>query len=307
VENSRWQTFDYQNPETNTIDVPFARGDNLTQGDSDEKYTSPAAEARNVSDQEDPARSEEKRSSEMPKVSSVLQVDSKTLATSEEEKTDVSRSFQVPEVSSASNPASPRRKISVYCRSFDVVTVQDHPKSNLEVRQSSVSNPDDSPTQIDKVTAWDRNIMAGAKYAFNNVYRNEKSDSDSTNSTPGKQFQDSLLDDEPLVEHPILRKVHLAPTRLRFLQEARNELDRTEEASNCVSRISVNSTELDISPSSINGHEKDDAFVHSSSFIDKCKMKSVVESTSCLNKNVSPTHSMPNRRLFLHDQAGKYS
>lgn len=317
AEDSR-QTFSNQNPETNTIDAPFAQGDSLTQEGSDEKSAPLATKAREVSDQEDPNHSEESRSSEMPRISRVLQMDSKALATSEEEKTST-RSFQVPEASSASNPASPRRKISVYCRSFDVVAVQDqredHPGSNLEVRQSP-NNLDDSPTQVDRTDARDQNSsMPGVKYPFNHVYRNAKSDSDSSNSTPGKQFQDSLLDDEPAVEQPMLRKVHLAPTRLRFPQEARNELDRTA-APNCASPVNslpMNSTKLDISNSSpspiINGGLKkdNDASVDSfSTFIDKCKMEAknvAFESSLCLNENVSQA---PNHRLLSPcDQLGK--
>ncbi|XP_077277861.1 uncharacterized protein LOC143906007 isoform X3 [Temnothorax americanus] len=266
ADDSRWRTFGYQNLET---DAPFARGDGLTQEDRSEKSTL-VAEARTVSDQEDPGRSEENRSCEMPKVPSVLQMDSKaTLKKKEEKKTSEgeAKSFQVPEVSSASTPTSPRRKISVYYRSFDVVAVQDqrndHPGSNLEVRQSPC-NPDDSPAQVEGTAARD-------------VYRNVKSDSDSSNSTPRK-FQDSLLDDEPpLVGEPILRKVHLAPTRLKFSHEAGNELARTVEVPDCASSVSVNSTELgilEIPLSPIGEHkEDDDTSVHSAStFTDSAKI-----------------------------------
>lgn len=272
-----------------------------------EKSTPLATEAQDVSDQKDLAHSEENRSCKMSKVSSILQIDSKALTMSEKEteKTNT-RSFQVPEVSSASNPTSPRRKISVYCRSFDVVAVQDqhedHSGSNMEVRQSP-TNPDDF---LDRIAATDQNSTPGAKYSFNQIYRNVKSDSDSSNSTPRK-FQDSL-DDELLVEEPILRKVRLAPTRLRFPQEIRNDSNGTAEAP-----VPMNSTELhfsDISPlSPIGEHKEDDVSVHSSStFIDKCKMemKSVVlGSNLCLNENVSQAHSIPNRRLFPRNQAGK--
>ncbi|KYQ57008.1 Protein SAAL1 [Trachymyrmex zeteki] len=267
VEDSR-QTFGYQNPETNTIDASFARGDGLTQEDHDEKSVLFTAEARDVS-KEHPVHPEENLSSEMSKVSGVLKVDSKALTTSEEIKWDCT-SEQVLEVSSASNPVSPRRKISVYCRPFDVMAVQDpredHQGPNLEVRQSS-STPHNSPSQINKITDWERNIMVNC--AFNHGYRNKESDSDSMNSTPEKQFQYSLLDDDPPVKQTLLRKIHLAPTRLKFPLEAQNELHRITEASNCTSPVSVNSTELDFSP--IVGHKKDDdVSMHSSSkFIDK--------------------------------------
>ncbi|XP_071554414.1 uncharacterized protein [Temnothorax nylanderi] len=299
ADDSRWRTFGYQNPET---DAPFARGDGLTQEDRSEKSTL-VAEARSVSDQEDPGRSEENRSCEMPKVPSVLQMDSKATLEKEEEKASEgeAKSFQVPEVSSASTPTSPRRKISVYYRSFDVVAVQDqrkdHPGSNLEVRQSP-SDPDDSPAQVEGTAA-------------RNIYRNVKSDSDSSNSTPRK-FQDSLLDDEPpLVGEPILRKVHLAPTRLKFSHEAGNELARTVKASDCASSVTVNSTELDISEiplSPIGEHkEDDDTSVQSASTVtSKCKMEAksvVLGPESCSNKNVSQACSMPNRRLLPCSQA----
>ncbi|EGI57194.1 Protein SAAL1, partial [Acromyrmex echinatior] len=299
VEDSR-QTFGYQNPETNTIDVLFARGDGLTQEDHDEKSVLLTVEAREVS-KEHLIHSEENRSSEMSKGSSILKVNSKVLATSEEIKWDCI-SEQVPEVSNASNPASPRRKISVYCRPFDVVAVQDplenHQGPNLEVKQSS-SIPHNSPSQINKITDWERNIVMN--YAFNHGYRNRESDSDSTNSTPEKQFQHSL-DDETPVEQTILRKIHLAPTRLKFPLEAKNELHRIIEASNCASPVSMNSSELDFSP--IVGNKKDDVSMHSSStFIDKCKMKNVVfESTPYLNKTVSQAHLVFNDCLFSRDQ-----
>lgn len=305
MEDSR-QTFGYQNPETNTIDASFARGDGLTQEDHDEKSVLFTAEARDVS-KEHPVHPEENLSSEMSKVSGVLKVDSKALTTSEEIKWDCT-SEQVLEVSSASNPVSPRRKISVYCRPFDVMAVQDpredHQGPNLEVRQSS-STPHNSPSQINKITDWERNIMVNC--AFNHGYRNKESDSDSMNSTPEKQFQYSLLDDDPPVKQTLLRKIHLAPTRLKFPLEAQNELHRITEASNCTSPVSVNSTELDFSP--IVGHKKDDdVSMHSSSkFIDKCKMKNVVfESTPYLNKTVSQAHLVSNRCLFSRDRTGKY-
>lgn len=311
AEDSQWQTFGYQNPETKTTDAPFAQGDSL----KDEKSTLLAAEAQDVSGQKDPVHSEENRSCKMSKVSSVLQIDSKALATEKEKEKTNTRSFQVPEVSSASNPTSPRRKISVYCRSFDVVQdrCEDHSGSNLEVTEElsrqSPNNSDDFLAQVDRIAAKDQNSTPDAKYSFNQIYRNVKSDSDSSNSTPQK-FQDSL-DDEPLVEQqPILRKVRLAPTRLRFPQEIRNDSNRSAEAPNCAS-VPVNFTELnfsDISPlSPIGEHKEDDVSMHSSStFIDKCKMevKSVTfGSKSCLNENISQA-SMSNR-LFPRNQSGK--
>lgn len=305
AEDSWWSTFGY--PETNTTDAPFARGDGLTQEDHNEESI-PLAD--DVCDQKGSARSEENRLCEMSKVSSVLQTDSKALE-KEKERTST-RSFQVPEVSSASNPTSPRRKISVYYRSFDVVAVQDgyedHPGSNLEVRQSP-SNLDDSPAEADRFAARDRNSTPDAKYSFDHIYRNAKSDTDSSNSTPQK-FQDSLLDDELPIEESIPRKVRLAPTRLRFLQKTENDVDRNDEASNDLGDFPVNSTELNILDfSPIGEHqEDDDVSVHSSTmFTDKCKMevKSGLGSKSCLNENVSQKYSTTNRCLFPCNQAGK--
>lgn len=311
AEDSRWPTFGYPNPETSTTDVPFARGDGLTQQDRDEKSVPLAAETHD--DQKGPARSEENRSCQMSKVSNVLQTDTKALATSEKEKERTSaRCFQVPEVSSASNPTSPRRKISVYYRSFDVVAVQDghenHSGSNLEVRQSP-GDLDDSPAED---AARDRNSTLSAKYPFVHVYRNAKSDSESSNSTPQK-FQDSLLDDESPFEESIPRKVRLAPTRLRFLEAGNDlQLDGNAEASNCDSPVPMNSIELNISedlPLIGERKEDDDVSVHSSStFMDKCRME--MKSTEfgsklSLNENVSQGYSMTNRRLFPCNQAGK--
>ncbi|KAL6265416.1 hypothetical protein P5V15_002212 [Pogonomyrmex californicus] len=289
-EDSKWLRFGCQ---TSFV----AQGDGLMQKDCEEK---PAlAEASNVSDQENPICSEENRSSEMPKVSSLLQVDSKALTTSEEEETNM-KSFQVPEVSSASTPVSPRRKISVYYRSFDVVAVQDQheaqPGSNLEVRQLP-SNLDDSPMQIDKTAARDRNSLFNAKYPFGHTYRNIKSDSDSSsNSTPLKQSQDSPLHDEP----PVLRKIHLAPTRLKFSQKARNELNRTE-VPNYASPITTNSTESDISESiltPLDGEcKKDAAYSSSTSAIDKNKMEFKKSDDFLMKK-----YAVPCRYVSLHDQ-----
>ncbi|XP_039302572.1 uncharacterized protein LOC105194543 isoform X5 [Solenopsis invicta] len=313
AEDSISQKFSYQNSGTNTADVlPFAQGDGLTQ--KKEQFTPPAEEVFN---QKDLTYIEENCSSEMSKGSNVLQVDTKALATSEEEKTDA-RSFQVPEVSSASNPTSPRRKISVYCRSFDVVAVQDrredHPRSNnLEVRESP-SKPDDSPARIDRIAARDRNNTPNQKYLFNDVYRNVKSDSDSSNSTPVKHFQD-VNDESPIAPQPIFRKVQLAPTRLRF-SEARSELDKATVAPSCASPVPVDSTELNISITRSNSssslspvdrrRKDDDGSVYlSSTFVneDKMEVKSTMLESKSSNENISQTFSVPNRCLFPRYQA----
>ncbi|XP_070526010.1 inositol 1,4,5-triphosphate receptor associated 2 isoform X2 [Cardiocondyla obscurior] len=298
------QIFGYHKPEMNTNAI-FAHGDGLIQK-CDEESTLLVVEAPSIPEKENQTHSEKSRPCEISKESSILI--SKTLV--EEEKN--TRNVQVPEMSSANNPASPRRKISVYCRSFDVVAVQDqredYSESNLRVKQSS-SCADDSPIQIDKIPVKDQNSTPGAKYKFDQIYRSaKKNDSDSSNSTPRK-FEDSLLDDEPTVERPMSRKIRLAPTRLRFSLENGNELNKTAgTASNCVSPVC--STELITSDSllSLNGkHKKDDdsSVPSSSTFVDKCKIKVknvTLGSKSYLTENTTE-YSMLNHRLFLRDQA----
>lgn len=246
----------------------------------------------------------------MPKVLNVLDLTA-LVATSEEEKTSTKI---VQEVTSASNPASPRRKISVYCRSFDVVTVQDscedHQRSSLEVRRSS-SNPDDSSARIDErldreTVSEDRNNTP--RYQFNHNYRNTKNDSDSSNdSSPQKQFQDSL--DESPIEQPVLRKVCLAPTRLRLPQEIKNDLNGTACASPSIEPNISNSL---LSPIVDNGREEDDDAVRSSAtfIIDKCETEikdGVLESRSCLtNENLLRECSTSARRLFPYNYTGKF-
>ncbi|XP_029165441.1 uncharacterized protein LOC114936427 isoform X3 [Nylanderia fulva] len=300
-EDSRQQTINCQSLRTDSPDASFAQGDFcLKQENCDEKSTG-------SHDKENPSPS---RSSEMPKVLNVL--DSMSLvATSEEEKTS---GKIAQEVTSLSNPASPRRKISVYCRSFDVVSdvriVQDScedPRSSLEVRQFS-SNPDESSTQVDerldqKTIGEDQN--SAPRYLFNHNYRNTQNDSNSSNdSSPQKQFRDSLLSDESPIEQPVLRKVCLAPTRLKLPQKIKNELNETA----CVSN-EPNSTKLNIANSLLfpiidNEREKDDDdAVRSSTFIiDKYKTEikdEVLGSRSCLaNENRFRECPTSARRLF---------
>ncbi|XP_036149163.1 uncharacterized protein LOC105830282 [Monomorium pharaonis] len=304
AEDSRSQTFGYQHSETNTIDVPpFAQGDGLMQ--EDKKSMPLAVEVSNWKDFVH--TEEENRSTKMPKV---LQVDTKATLATLAEKTDA-RSFQVSDMSGTNNPTSPRRKIAVYCRSFDVVAVQDrcddHPGSNnLEVRQSS--KPDDSPARIE--SARDQNNTPDKNHPFNNyVYRNVKSDSDSSNSTPGKYFQDSMDDEPPIEPQSLLRNVRLAPTRLRF-PEIRNEMDKTvETVSNRASPVPMNSTELDISMSSLSSsslspidrHRKYDNI--SSSISPKLERKSAALEFKSSNENALQIFSMPKSRLFPCNQA----
>ncbi|CAL1685492.1 unnamed protein product [Lasius platythorax] len=301
VEDSRRQTSSCQSSRTDSPDACFARGDFcLTPENCDEK--SFATEPHDDSSKENLTPN---RSSEMPKVLNVLDLTA-LVATSEEEKTSTKI---VQEVTSASNPASPRRKISVYCRSFDVVTVQDscedHQRSSLEVRRSS-SNPDDSSARIDErldreTVSEDRNNTP--RYQFNHNYRNTKNDSDSSNdSSPQKQFQDSL--DESPIEQPVLRKVCLAPTRLRLPQEIKNDLNGTACASPSIEPNISNSL---LPPIVDNGREEDDDAVRSSAtfIIDKCETEikdRVLESRSCLtNENLLRECSTSARRLFPYN------
>ncbi|XP_050451809.1 uncharacterized protein LOC126851669 isoform X5 [Cataglyphis hispanica] len=272
AEDSREHTFNCQNSRTNSPDASFARGDfSLMRENCDEK--SFATEPHGISGKENLTPN---RSSEMPKVLSVLQMDSTALpATSEEEKTSTKI---VQEIIGTSNLTSPQRKISVYCRPFDVVTVQDScenlQRSNLEIRQSS-NNSDDSSARIDErldpeIVAENRNNTP--RYPFSYNYRNMKNNSDSSNdSSPQKQFRDNLLEDESPIEQPILRKVYLAPTRLRFSQEVKKKLNETACAPSDSTEPNISNALL--SPIVDNGCEEDDVALHSSAtfIIDKCE------------------------------------
>ncbi|KAM0726495.1 Inositol 1,4,5-triphosphate receptor associated 2 [Formica fusca] len=302
VEDSRRQTSSCQSSRTDSPDACFAQGDFcLTRENCNEKLF--AMEPHGVSDKENLTP---KRSSEMPKILSVLQMDSTALAaTSEEEKTNANI---VQEIIGTSNPTSPRRKISVYCRSFDVVTVQDscedRQRSGLEIRRSS-SNPDDSSARIDErfdpeIVA--ENLNSTPKYPFNYNYRNTKNDSDSSNdSSPQKQFQDNLLEDESPIEQPVLRKVYLAPTRLRFSQEIKKKLNET--ACSPSDSIEPNISNSLLFPIVDNGREEDDDALRSSAtfIIDKCETEIEDGGTSkpySANENFLRECSTSARRLF---------
>lgn len=309
AEDSRQHTSNCQSSRTDSPDASFARGDFcLTRENCDEKLF--ATEPHGVSGKENLTPN---RSSEMPKVLSVLQVDSTALAvTSEEEKTSAKI---VQEIIGTSNPTSPRRKISVYCRSFDVVTVQDScedpQRSNLEIRQSS-SNPDDSSARIDErldpeIVAENRNSTP--RYPFSYNYRNTKNNSDSSNdSSPQKQFRDSLLEDESPIEQPILRKVYLAPTRLRFSQEIKKKLNETACAPSDSTEPNISNALL--SPIVDNGCEEDDDALHSSAtfIIDKCETEiedGVLKSCSA-NENFLQECPTSARCLFPYNHSGKF-
>lgn len=243
----------YQSLSRNSPDVPLAQRDGLKrEGNRSENNTTAKHDTAN---QEQLVRLTEDSSREMPKVSNILPVDSEAFKLASNEMD--SKGFQVPEVSSASNPTSPRRKISVYCRSFDVVAMLDsrdpRGSSDLAVGRSMNSSVVRAYGGIDETGVKDENSTF--KYQFDQNYRNVRNDfldTDSSNdSTPRKQLQDSLLEDEPLIVQTIPRKVHLAPTRLKLPQEAKKD-----ESSETISSVF----------SAVNGHEEenDDAYVHSS-------------------------------------------
>lgn len=309
--DSRRQTANCQSSRTDSPDASFARGDFCLKQEKCDKKS--LATESHVSDKENPTPN---RSSEMPKVKLNV-LDSMALATTSEEEKMSGKIIQ--EVTSLSNPASPRRKISVYYRSFDVVAMQDsveNPKSSLEVKRYS-RNPDESSARIDgerldrKIIADERNNAP--KYLFNHNYRNTKNDTDSSNdSSPQKQFQDSLQSDESPIEQPILRRVCLAPTRLRLPQEIKTILNVTACAStesNCTESNTSNSL---LSPIIDNEREKDNDATRSSTtfIIDKRETEikdEVLGSRSCLtNENRFRECSTSARRLFSYNHTGKF-
>ncbi|XP_011251629.1 uncharacterized protein LOC105248507 isoform X3 [Camponotus floridanus] len=283
------RTFSCQSSIIDFPDVSLARGDFCLKREDHDGKSSPT-EPHDVSG----------KGNLTPKESNILQMDSTTLATtSGEEKTSAKI---VEEATSASNSPSPRRKISVYCRSFNVVTVQDaceDPQgSNREVRRSP-SNLGESSARIDERLVPEKDQNSTSKYPFDHNYRNTKNDSDSSNgSTPQKQFQDSPLEDELPIEQPVLRRVCLAPTRLKLPQRI-NKLNDTA----CV----PDSTEPNVSNSSLSSvaddecDEDDNALRSSATFIiDKCETEiqdGLGESKSC-SGNFPRERSTSARRLF---------
>lgn len=233
-----------------------------------------------------------------------LQMNSKIIS---EEETSAAKSTQTPDASGVNvNSMSPRRKISVYCRSFDLMTMQDpHESQESMPRQLSC----DQPTQVNEKN--DENIVKDQnntfKYSFSHAYRNVKSDSDSsTNSTPQKQSRDSLLENETSMDQSI-RKIRLAPTRLKFLQKVKSELDKTTEVSDRASSaaefpvLAISSSPLS---SIVNGGEKCDSAVRSSSMfiIDECETE-VMFKSKFPDKNFFQKHP---HRSIRHNHLGKY-
>lgn len=231
MENSRQAS--YRSTKTSS----FAQGDSSTQENYSEKFAESKVESYSIPDQENLLHScstpipRDDRSSEIAEVSSVLQMDPKILPTLEEAS---AKSFQISKVNSATAAASPRRKISVYYRSFDVVTLkdphEDEQGSTLEVRSPlnpSMQNEEKIENKTIEDCAYGRDN--GSKYLFDHAYRNAKNDSDSSNGcSPHGQNRDSLLDDELPIAQQISKKIHLAPVRLIFPQEMNSELNKSE-------------------------------------------------------------------------------
>lgn len=314
---------DLADADADADDDVFARGDSLTWESCDEK-SELEIESPDVPDQEDSLPFEECLSDEMPEVSSALQMDSKALATLEETSDE---SFQaLPKVSGATATAAvqnPRRKISVYYRSFDVVTVRDprdndRESSTVEVKRT-LSNPSlQNEEKLEDEKTRKRQDQDGAvRYTFSSTYRSTKNDSDSSNSvSPQKQFR-GIPDDELPVVQPI--KVRLAPTRLKIPQQVESEIAQAKRTNTKGSRAprDMDTVELDVAPSfflppaSVLDSDKhgrnDSASVYSSpTFItDKCEtVDGAVIKPGSADGNSSQGHSM-SARLITHNQSSE--
>ncbi|XP_014469577.1 PREDICTED: uncharacterized protein LOC106741772 isoform X2 [Dinoponera quadriceps] len=308
VEENAKQASSYQSSRWNSLD-DAASGDGLTRVNICGKSAefNEARSTRNVPDiRESPPHTEEtsRPPGEMPKVSSALRMDSKTLEVTPEEETST-KNLQAPEVTVTSPLTSPRRKFSVYYRSFDVVEVREPNEDDqdapcLEVRRSPSSSPVRDGEKKTGDLRNDRTQNDAPRYLFSHSYRSARNDSDSSNScSPQKQFSDDPPDDEanPIVQ-PVPRKIYLAPTRLKLTREVGPS--ETVDAKNTRDRAPTitNSSGWDASSSFstlVDGDrcEKDDdiASVHSSStfVIDKCKTSARDLSTS--------VRSIPHNRI----------
>lgn len=212
-------------------------------------------------------------------------MDSK-LATLEETNDE---NFQIPKINEAAAIAAqnPRRKVSVYYRSFDVVTVRDSRDndqgSSMEVRRS-LSNPFVQYKKLEDKTAKDHDQDNPTTYVFNTSYRNTKNDSDSSNSvSPQKLLRDSIDDELSSAVQQIPKTVCLAPSRLKFSQQVgsgSNEIAKAADTTNTkdftprdtdVFESGVTTSFLsDISILDYNKHKKNKVFINSSpTFTDK--------------------------------------
>lgn len=280
------QALSCQNSEKNSLDTVLPIGDDLIQRDCGGKSAELETEsAHHILGEKNPPHPEEIRPNKMPKLLSALRVDSKALVTSAETSTE---NFQAPEVTVTSPLTSPRRKFSVYFRSFDVV--EDDQGSCLEVRRS-LSNSSirgDKKTESGDEAAGNEMAVDDRvcdqngvpRYLFSHSYRNVKHDSDSSNScSPQKQFSDGPPDDEPSpVVQAVPRKVYLAPTRLQFPQEIESRSDKTDHSFSIEKSIkdcvvsATDSSESHVPPNFFptfvdGGKCEGDAFAHS---LSKC-------------------------------------
>ncbi|XP_019699985.1 uncharacterized protein LOC105189740 isoform X4 [Harpegnathos saltator] len=231
-----------QSSRKNSFDANLASGDGLTWTESSGEKSAEfgAGSTCDASGRESPTHTAASRPSEMPKVSSALRMDSKALLTLAETS---AKNFQAPEMTvtspRTSSLTSPRRKLSVYHRSFDVVEVRDTREDDqgpcLEVRRSlsASSVRDNAKNELSgNETTDDCDQNDASTYFFSQPYRNIKHDSDSSNNcSPQKHFWDGdPTDDEPSpIVQPIPRKVYLAPTRLKLLLQ---EVENSGETSN---------------------------------------------------------------------------
>lgn len=287
------RTFSCQSSLTDSPDVSLAQGDFCLKREDEKSFP---AEPHDVSGKGNLTEED----------SNILQMDSTTLATTTgEERT----SAKIEEATGASNSSSPCRKISVYCRSFNVVTVQDACEdsqgSSREVRRSP-SNLGECSARIDERLVPEKDQNSTSRYPFDHNYRNTKNDSDSSNgSTPQKQFQDSTLEDESPIEQPMLRRVCLAPTRLK-LPQIINELNETA----CVDSTKPNVSNSSLSSVADDGCDEDDDASRSSAtfIIDKCETEiqdGLGESKSC-SGNFPRERSTSARRLFSCNHTGEF-
>ncbi|XP_032673235.1 uncharacterized protein LOC116845069 isoform X3 [Odontomachus brunneus] len=324
-----------QNSIKNSLDAAFASGDGLTRRNCGGKSAELRMKStRDVPGREWPPHPEESGPSEMSKVSSALQMDTKALATSTETN---AKNFQAPEVTVTSPLTSPRRKFSVYSRSFDVVEVREprdddqgpclevrRSLSNSSIRGDKKAESGDEVVVDNETTANDRaHDQNGARrYLFSHSYRNSRHDSDSSNScSPQKQFWDGSPNDElSPVAQPEPRKVYLAPTRLQLpwkIESASGEtvdsLVAGKNTKDCVASA-TDSSESDVVPSSFSTVADDgkyerngDASVHSfSAFaVDKCEtvVDAALESNSrSVNEkffqgHLTSAHAIPHNQI----------
>lgn len=308
-------------------DVLFAKGDNLVQENYFKELTKFGIKSRNDFSEENLTDIGENPINEMPRVSNLSQIDTKPLSVSDEANV---KGCQISQLSNTSAAVSPRRKISVYYRSFDVIAVQDQHKnheSDLLVRRSlstpSVQEKKFEETVVDH--AFDQNNT------FSGNYRNIKDNSDSSSSSsPQRPFEDSLLDEEISDKQPIFRKVCLAPTRLKFPQIEENtiELDNLNTSQETPSKDKqvkneinkVESVNIDSCESSIlsscpslatdrEDNEGNNTSTHSSSIfvVDNCTtIKSAITDSKLhsVNNDISQAY-LASTRLIPCDKFGK--